>query len=82
MKVRIPIYMVATASKCIGEVEVELYDEIQEAAEKLLEDSDEYLSANISNDFELGDTEIEKIALSDFEFYKKNQEKNNDNKTT
>ena len=75
MKVKIPVYIIATASMCIGEIEVEKFEECEDAAYKLFENSEDGFDVNCHNNFDLGDTEIDEIRQLEFDYYKKDQQK-------
>lgn len=74
-KIRIPVYIQAWATKCIGYVEIKFLEEFENAANELLEETNEDISTNITNDFEVGDEEIQLINQRDFNFYKEDQTK-------
>ena len=72
MKVKIPVVIIATASKHIGDIWVEKLEDFEEAAEKLWKEKDyDIISGNSTNDFDIGDSDIEGIGSGDWEIWKK-----------
>jgi hypothetical protein len=63
MKIKIPVYITATASKRVGFIEVDSEDsepDINSLAEELWENEDwDVISVNISNDFDIGESDID-----------------------
>jgi len=58
-KAQAQVYIESTASKYIGEVEFDTPEEYNEKAAKLWEEQDyEYPTTNVSNNFDLGDWEL------------------------
>jgi len=72
-KVKVPVYLQAMATRFIGDVEIESLEDFNDAAFKLLEETGMDISANISNDFDMDDSEIQPIDQEDFDFYKNEQ---------
>jgi hypothetical protein len=70
-KVKVPVLVRAEASKYIGDIEIESFEEYNEKAEQLLAKKNWTISTNCSNDFDVGDTEIMPFEEDDFEYYKK-----------
>ncbi len=78
MKVKIPVYAIATASKYIGDVYIENPEDYEDAAEKLLEEKGTIISINVSNDFDIGDTFVDMDQINEWDYYKKETEKPDD----
>jgi hypothetical protein len=75
MKVKMPVYIEATITKCIGEIEIENPSEFEDAAYELWKSKD-YCGFSIyhNNDFDASDPEIfDKDVEEDFKHYKKHQ---------
>ncbi len=69
---KVPVYIITTSSKCIGEVDVESKKEFFDAAEELWKSQGyDAPTINISNDFDLGDWDIDETDL-DYYFKEKN----------
>ncbi len=79
MKVKIPVYVITTASKYVGDVEIEDIADFDEAADALWSSQgyEPTIRTNITNDFDLGDPEIEELSQENFDSYKLEQEKAN-----
>lgn len=76
MKVKIPVYIVATASKYIGDVEIEKAEDFEDAAYELWKQTN-YADMQVfhNNDFDLGDCEINTHDIEgEFKYCKKEQE--------
>ncbi len=69
-KYKVPVYIEAVASKCIGHVECGSVEEFKREAERLWESQEwDHPSANCTNDFDLGDFDLDlKISQKDLEF--------------
>ena len=70
-KVKIPVFIIATASRNIGEVEIENPSEYSDAAYKLFEENQEGFRVNIHNNFDLGEVDIDYGVIKDWEYWKK-----------
>ena len=73
-KVKIPVYLLTSAYKYIGDVEISHPDQFNGAAMKLWDETGEDISVNISNDFEVGDSDIDDSVIKDWEDYKQRKE--------
>lgn len=72
-KYKVPVYILSTASKYIGEVEFDTIEEYNEKKDKLWEKLDyDTPSLYACNDFDLGDWDIEELEDNDLEYYKQN----------
>ena len=69
-KYKVPVTIIATASHTIGEVEVDSIEEFKEKAEELWEELGfDHPTVNISNDFDLGDWEMNEVEERDLDYY-------------
>lgn len=66
---KIPVFLTATASKLIGYVEVDNAKDYMEKAHELWEETGENIMGNISNDFEVGESDIGKMNEDDIKYY-------------
>lgn len=72
-KYKIPVIIVATASKVIGEIECDSLEEYNKKVDEFLKKKGfPSIHTNISNDFEVGDSEIEEVKAEDLTYYKQN----------
>jgi len=74
-KYNVPVYINATASTYVGNVECDNLDEFNDLADELWK-SKGYEAPTPSHDsnFDLGDWDIDEYSDSDLEIYKKNKE--------
>lgn len=73
-KIKVPVYIIASATKHIGDVELEegTVEEYEEKAGLLWEEKGfDHPTLNVHNDFDMGDWDIMKQSEADLSFYKK-----------
>ena len=69
-KYSIPVYLHTSASHCIGTIECDSVDEYYIEAEKLWEEQEyDAPSTNVSNDFDLGDWDLDEAEERDLNYY-------------
>lgn len=73
MKYKVPIYVTALASKVVGFIECDTHSEYEKKLKEFLKDDNwEGINVNVSNDFEVGDSEIDLEVLKnkdDLQYY-------------
>ena len=71
-KYKIPVYAIATAEKIVTTIECDSYSEYKKEFDKLNDSGDfDGPRANISNDFEIGDSELDELKEEDMKYYER-----------
>jgi hypothetical protein len=67
---KVPVYIVAEVTKCIGYVECNDLEEWEEKAMGLYESQEEFPTTNEQNDFDMGEWVVDSIGNNDLRLYK------------
>ena len=74
MKYKVPVYVVAQASKVVGHIECDDYKSYIKELDNFMDSEPwEGISVNISNDFEVGDSDVDMTVVTeekDLEYYR------------